>query len=129
MFLQKIIKSTDTSDIIVFKPSSILHILLHYSPRCTRYTTPHSPPPTTNIFIEHFLLMHTSVFPLVLTIFWVTGMMMTGSEGECWDDYSDSSTIYIIVTPMILALTVTNKKTGIFVTCNLYFRDRPILEF
>ena len=42
MFLQKIIKSTDTSDIIVLKPSSILHILLHYSPRCTRYTTPHS---------------------------------------------------------------------------------------
>ena len=61
--------------------------------------------------------MYTSVFPLVLTIFWVTGMMMTGSEGECWDDYSDSSTIYIIVTPMILALTVTNQKKRDF--CNM----------
>ena len=54
------------------------------------------------------------MFPLALTIFWVTGMTLTGTKAEeggrmdCWDDYSDSSTIYIIVTPMILALTVTN---------------------
>ena len=54
------------------------------------------------------------MFPLALTIFWVTGMTLTGTEAEeggrmdCWDDYSDSSTIYIIVTPMILALTVTS---------------------
>ena len=74
------------------------------------------------------------MFPLALTIFWVTGMIMTGSEAdegggtECWDDYSDSSTIYIIVTPMILALTVTS-IAGYRVTYNLYFRDRPILEF
>lgn len=68
------------------------------------------------------IFLCASVFPLVLTICWVTGMMMTGSgaEVECWDDYSDSSIIYIIVTPMILALTVTN-ITGNFVTCNSYF--------
>ena len=46
---------------------------------------------------------------MVLTSCWVTGMVMSGSvveEGECWDDYSDSATIYIIVIPMILALMV-----------------------
>ena len=75
--------------------------------------------------LENFSLC-APVFPLVLTICWVTGMVMTGSgteEGgqvECWDDYSDSSIIYIIVTPMILALTVTN-IFGNFVTCNSYF--------
>lgn len=75
--------------------------------------------------LENFSL-YAPVFPLVLTICWVTGMVMTGSgteEGgqvECWDDYSDSSIIYIIVTPMILALTVTN-IFGNFVTCNSYF--------
>ena len=72
-----------------------------------------------NILLQVWCLKNTfslfaPVFPLALTIFWVTGMIMTGTEAEeggrtdCWDDYSDSSTIYIIVTPMILALTVTS---------------------
>ena len=43
--------------------------------------------------------------PLGLTVGWVTGMSLTTeSMEECWDDYSNSSLIYIIVIPMILAL-------------------------
>ena len=32
--------------------------------------------------------------------------LTTESMEECWDDYSNSSLIYIIVIPMILALAV-----------------------
>ena len=69
-------------------------------------------------------MLITSVVPLVLTSCWVTGMVMSGSvveEGECWDDYSDSATIYIIVIPMILALMVggsnLTKILMYYVTC------------
>ena len=50
------------------------------------------------------------VLPMFLTFCWVTGMVMvdgSATEDNCWDNYSDSPTIYIIVVPMTLTLLVT----------------------
>ena len=53
------------------------------------------------------LILSFLALPLGLTVLWVTGMSLTTeSMEECWDDYSNSSLIYIIVIPMILALAV-----------------------
>ena len=53
------------------------------------------------------ILFPVSALPLLLTVCWVTGMSLTTeSREECWDDYSNSALIYIIVIPMILALAV-----------------------
>ena len=43
----------------------------------------------------------------MLTVAWVTGMSLYTTD-VFWDNYSNSGTIYIIVVPMILALTVGN---------------------
>ena len=100
--------------------SFLLRILSNNPPKTTtRVLIFNSHLAKENILLQVWCLKNTfslfaPVFPLALTIFWVTGMIMTGTEAEeggrtdCWDDYSDSSTIYIIVTPMILALTVTS---------------------
>jgi len=46
------------------------------------------------------------VLPMFLTFCWVTGMVMVDgtAKEECWDNYSNSPTIYIIVVPMTLTL-------------------------
>ena len=51
------------------------------------------------------------MLPLLLTVAWVTGMSLSTTD-IFWDNYSNSGTIYIIVLPMILALTVG--KLGYF---------------
>ena len=45
------------------------------------------------------------MLPLLLTVAWGTGMSLYTTD-IFWDNYSNSGTIYIIVLPMILALTV-----------------------
>ena len=50
----------------------------------------------------------------MLTVCWTVGMLLTLDEedrSQCWDDYSDSYVIYIIVIPMILALSVNYQST------------------
>ena len=62
----------------------------------------------TNLRMELFqaLLVSCSALPVVLTGGWVAAMA-AGHSGGCWDDYSASTTIYIIVIPMTLTLSVT----------------------
>ena len=53
------------------------------------------------------ILFPVSALPLLLTVCWVTGMSLTTeSREECWDDYSNNNSIYIIVVPMVSALAV-----------------------
>ena len=128
MFLQKIIKSTDTSDIIVFKPSSVLHILLHYSPRCTRYTTPHS---TSNNQYLYWTLSSHAYFSVPAG----SDHLLGHGNDDDWIGRGVLGWLQRLLHhlhhrhPHDPGPHSNKQKTGIFVTCNLYFRDRPILEF
>ena len=43
---------------------------------------------------------------MVVTLVWVVSMELT-DQGDCWDDYSENNSIYIIVVPILSILMVT----------------------
>ena len=42
----------------------------------------------------------------MVTLVWVVSMELT-DQGDCWDDYSENNSIYIIVVPILSILMVT----------------------
>ena len=41
----------------------------------------------------------------MVTLVWVVSMELT-DQGDCWDDYSENNSIYIIVVPILSILMV-----------------------
>ena len=44
------------------------------------------------------------MLPVLITLVWVIGLNLV-CEKECWDDYPNHQIVYVLIVPMILALT------------------------
>ena len=56
----------------------------------------------------------------MVTLVWVVSMELT-DQGDCWDDYSENNSIYIIVVPILSILMVRQPFPPVQEDFTVYF--------